>query len=212
MKTRLLIPLFVSLLVPGLSYAAKGKKNKKTAPTPATTSLTEPLKTYDANGNGKIDTDEAAAVKKAFGENPKGPLAALDKNSTGQLEDTEITPASSTASSKSSERPGKLLKQADKNRNTRIDPEEVAALQKSFDADPSGPLAKIDRNGNKKLDDKEIAKINERMGKGGKGKKGAAPAATTSSAASAASSGASASSAAKSVETVKPTEKPEAAK
>ena len=154
-------------------------------------------------------------MKKAFGENPKGPLAALDKNTNGQLEDAEITPASSGASGASAERPGRLLKKADKNHNQKIDPEEVAALQKSFDADPTGALARIDRNDNKKLDDKEIARINERMGKTGKGKKGAAPASTTTPSATGAtgstSAASSASAAAKSGETVKPAEKPEAA-
>lgn len=131
MKNRILIPLLVALIVPGFSFAAKGKKNKKSAP-PTAATLAEPLKTHDANGNGKIDSDEAAAVKKAFGENPKGPLAALDKNSNGQLEDAEITPASSTASAASGEKPGRILKKADKNRNQKIDPKKSLRCKKTL--------------------------------------------------------------------------------
>lgn len=210
MKTRILFSLLVSVLIPSFTFAAKPKKNKKATPSPAPAALPDSLKPHDANGNGKIDADESAAVKKAFADNPKGQLAALDKNGNGQLEDAEMTAATSSSSTATanSARPGKLLKRADKNRNKKLDPEEVADLQKSFDADPKGALAKLDRNGNKKLDDKEIAKINERMSKAGKGRESAAP---TSKSPTSSPTGTAAGTT-KDVETVKPAEKPDVAK
>jgi hypothetical protein len=75
----------------------------------------------------------------------------------------------------------KTMAKYDTNKNGKLDPDEVAALRKDFEADPKGALARFDTNKDGKLSDEEIAAIVPGSGKkagGGKKKGGSAPAAT----------------------------------
>jgi hypothetical protein len=77
---------------------------------------------------------------------------------------------------KAAGRPGKVLKDLDRNGDRQISGDEVDALKKQFAADPKGALARLDRNGDGKLDDDEIKALNARMarraeGNGGEKKK-----------------------------------------
>lgn len=69
-------------------------------------------------------------------------------------------------------RPGKALKEIDKNSNKQIDGDEIEALKKQFEAEPKGALANLDRDKDGKLGDKEIEGLNKRMAKQGEGKAG----------------------------------------
>ena len=51
------------------------------------------------------------------------------------------------------------IAQYDKNGNGIIDGDEVAAIQKAYEADKTGPLKAFDLNADGKLDDKEVAAI-----------------------------------------------------
>jgi Ca2+-binding EF-hand superfamily protein len=56
-----------------------------------------------------------------------------------------------------------LMKEIDKDRNHKIEGAEIEALKKKFETN-SRAFGRIDHNGNGKLDDDEIAKLNERLG------------------------------------------------
>jgi Ca2+-binding EF-hand superfamily protein len=84
MKRLVLALAATSLLLASASYAAKGDRQK---PTEAAAAL---LKKYDANANGKIDTDEAATVRSDFATTTDESFKALDKDHDGKLSDTEI--------------------------------------------------------------------------------------------------------------------------
>src|SRR3954469_22604135 len=48
------------------------------------------LAKYDANKNGKLDSEEIEAIRKDFATSPEGELKVFDKDSDGKLSDTEI--------------------------------------------------------------------------------------------------------------------------
>jgi hypothetical protein len=83
----------------------------------------------------------------------------------------------------------KALAKYDANKNGKLDPDEIVALRKDFDANPKGELARFDTNKDGKLSDEEIAAIvpgsgkkadkSDKTGKKG-GKKKADPAAAPS--------------------------------
>jgi hypothetical protein len=68
------------------SLLAGGNPEKKAAKK----AMKELMAQYDKNGNGVIDGDEVDAVKKAYTDNPTGPLKQFDTNNDGKLDDTEI--------------------------------------------------------------------------------------------------------------------------
>lgn len=73
-------------------------------------------------------------------------------------------------------RPGKVLRELDKNGNHQIDGDEADALKKRFESEPKGALARLDKNTDGKLDDDEVKALNARMSKHaekGAGKAGA---------------------------------------
>ena len=72
----------LSLAVASPAHAGKGEKKGKKGGA-------DILATYDKNGNGKIDADEAEALKKDFAAG-KPELKALDTNKDGVLSDEEI--------------------------------------------------------------------------------------------------------------------------
>src|SRR3954469_11629232 len=75
--------VLAGLLLPTLAFSARGQSRKRPAAEPAP-KLPEVLKTFDKNGNQKIDSDELADLQKTFSE-----LRKLDKNSNGELEVAE---------------------------------------------------------------------------------------------------------------------------
>ncbi len=83
----LTIALTAALALPSTSFAGKGKANKGAGKGQRPGQVVRGL---DKDGNHKIDGDEIEALKKAFTADPKGPLAALDKNKDSMLEDDEI--------------------------------------------------------------------------------------------------------------------------
>lgn len=84
MKRLLLVLAASSLLLAPAAHAAKGDRQK---PKEATAAL---LKKYDTNANGKIDTDEAAALRADFATTTDEALKALDKDHDGKLSETEV--------------------------------------------------------------------------------------------------------------------------
>ena len=70
------------------------------------------------------------------------------------------------------ERPGKTLRELDKNGNHQIDGDEVDALKKQFAAEQKSGLGRFDKNADSKLDDAEVKAINAVMAKRGEGKAG----------------------------------------
>ena len=77
--------LFLALLAP--AYAAKADRKKPAADNAANAAI---LKKFDTNANGKIDGDEAAALRKAFADGKDQTLKALDKDGDAKLSDEEI--------------------------------------------------------------------------------------------------------------------------
>ena len=75
----------LALAVPASVHAAKDPSKKA-----AKKELKEIMSQYDKNSNGSIDGDEVDVVKKAFADNPTGPLKRFDTNADGKLDDTEI--------------------------------------------------------------------------------------------------------------------------
>ena len=84
LRKSLLLLCVASLALPTASFAAKGEKGKKNK------EAMMAAKGYDANGNGMIDGDEAAAVQKAFEADKAGALKAFDTNADGKLDATEV--------------------------------------------------------------------------------------------------------------------------
>lgn len=66
----------------------------------------------------------------------------------------------------------KIVAKYDTNKNGKLDPDEIEALKKDFDANPKGDLAKLDTDKDGKLSDDEIAALTSaKKGKGAKNKK-----------------------------------------
>ncbi|MBI5774461.1 MAG: hypothetical protein HZA89_12045 [Verrucomicrobia bacterium] len=80
-----LIPILLGLALAGFvtsAQAAKGeKKNKRGGE--------DTFAKYDANSNGKLDTDEIETLKKDFASG-KEALKKLDLNGDGKLDDGEV--------------------------------------------------------------------------------------------------------------------------
>lgn len=195
----------------GYASAAKPEKRKPKLPPPSA-GLSEVLKPFDKNADGRIDGDELQAVRKTYSG-----LAKLDKNTNGEIDQTEV-PTPPPAKAKGAPDRGKRfggLRTADKNGNHKIDPDEVEGLQQALIASGGDLMAKIDRNKNGKLDTDEVSRINERLGKGhgAKGKKPSAAPTKTSNTPSTTSptpvEPAKSTEAAKPAETVKAAEKVE---
>jgi hypothetical protein len=55
----------------------------------------------------------------------------------------------------------KIVKEFDKNDNHRLDGDEVAAVQKSYEENPNGPLKEFDKNKDGKLEEREVLEIKE---------------------------------------------------
>lgn len=171
MKTTLL-PLFAAALLPAVALAAPDAKGKKR---PGAAQQDGPMadvfKTFDKNGDHKIDADELPALQKAFST-----LKSLDKNNNGEIELDEVEEPKAAVAG---DRKGRMLehfKQIDKNGNHKIDADEVEALQKLVTGGKI--MSRLDQNGNGKLEPGEVDRLNERLaqGFGGKGRPSTAPA------------------------------------
>ena len=93
MKNQIFLPAILALLslaAPSTVFAAKkeGKANKAEKK-----ARTEAVRHFDTNGDGKLEGDEAEAVRKSFAAEPNGPAKSLDADQNGQIEDVEITSA-----------------------------------------------------------------------------------------------------------------------
>src|SRR5205085_2850003 len=86
MKRILTLLSAVALTLVLISPAQAGKGNKAAAGDAP--KMGKILKTYDTNGDGKIDGAEAEALKKAFASDAS--LKGLDKDKDGKLSDEEI--------------------------------------------------------------------------------------------------------------------------
>lgn len=171
MKTTL-IPLFAAALLPAVALAAPDAKVKK-RPGAAQHDgpMAEVFKTFDKNGDHKIDADELPALQKAFST-----LKSLDKNNNGEIELAEVEKPQAPAAV---DRKGRMIqhfKEIDKNANHKIDADEVEALQKMVAGGKI--MSRLDQNGNGKLEPGEVDRLNERLarGFGGKGRPSTAPA------------------------------------
>ena len=86
-STHILLAAALAIAIPASVHAKDpankaGKEDKKAA--------RQAISQYDKNGNGKIDADEADALKTAFENDKTGPLKQFDTNNDGKLDDTEI--------------------------------------------------------------------------------------------------------------------------
>jgi hypothetical protein len=106
----LILALAAAFALPATSFAAKGKGKKGEA---ANRRSIHAVQSYDTNKNGQIDGDEVEALKKAFTADPKGALAFVDKNSSGTLEEDEI----SALNARLSKRAERLAKKGQKKNN-----------------------------------------------------------------------------------------------
>jgi len=75
-----------------------------------------------------------------------------------------LAPAASFAA-KADGPKAKIIAKYDVNKNGKLDPDEIAALKKDFDANPKGDLARLDTNHDGKLSDEEIAALTAGSGK-----------------------------------------------
>ena len=69
------------------------------------------------------------------------------------------------------DRPGKVLRGFDTNKNHEIDGAEIEAVRKAYEADKTGPLKRFDANNDGKIDDTEIAALKFGQRKAGKGER-----------------------------------------
>jgi len=155
-----------ALALPAFSFAADSAKSRPNRPQHAAAALDETLKPFDKNGNNQIDADELAAVQKAFSA-----LGKLDKNFNGEIEQSEVAVSAAPAGQARSEgmrtRFAEGFKKLDANGNHRIDPDEIATLEKMMAGGRGEMMKRLDQNGNGKLEESEIARLNERLEKGG---------------------------------------------
>lgn len=86
----------LSLLAPLSAWAAKSDTPKS--------SKAKLVEKYDANKNGKLDTDEMAQIKSDFLADPRGELKRLDTNQNGKLEDDEVSALINEKRAKAGER------------------------------------------------------------------------------------------------------------
>ena len=172
MKTTLL-SLFVTALLPAVALPAPDAKGKKRPGASAhhDGANAEVLKTFDKNGDHKIDADELPALQKAFST-----LKNLDKNSNGEIELAEVERPQAPVAADRRVRMLAGFKQVDKNGNHKIDADEVEGLQKMIAG--GKVMSRLDQNGNGKLEPGEVDRLNERLsqGFGGRGRPSATPA------------------------------------
>lgn len=160
----------MAALLPAIAFAAPRERGKKRPDTARQSGdLGETLKTFDKNENRQIDADELPALQKAFSA-----LKHLDKNSNGEIEQAEVD--AMKARSREAGR-GHMLagsRDADKNGNRKIDPEEVEGLQKALAGSPI--MSRLDQNGNGKLEPNEVERLNQRIAQGVRQRRGSTPA------------------------------------
>jgi hypothetical protein len=85
------------------------------------------LKKYDANGNGMLDPQEAAAKKAdAKAKRDAATVRKYDANGNGVLDPDEVAKETADAQTKHD---AAVLKKYDKNHNGVLDPDELAAKQ-----------------------------------------------------------------------------------
>jgi len=78
----------LALAIPAETFAKGGKKGKDK--TPLQQAIANALNLYDKDSNGAINGDEIVALRAAFAADKTGPLAPLDVNTDGTLDDNEI--------------------------------------------------------------------------------------------------------------------------
>ncbi len=167
MKPTLRIFIILAALLPVLASAAQADKTQKKRPGAAPSGdMAEALKPFDKNGNQQIDGDELAALQKTFGV-----LRKLDKNTNGEIEQSEVaqpkpSPASTGKGTRNHAFAG--IQKADKNGNHKIDADEIEGLQKLLVESGAKIMAKLDQNKNGKLEESEVAMLNDRIASRGK--------------------------------------------
>jgi Ca2+-binding EF-hand superfamily protein len=159
--------ILTAALVPALAFAAKDGKTRKRPSAEATPPVSEAVKSFDKNGNRLIDSDELAAMQKAFAE-----LKKLDRNGNGEIEASEVAPPKPAASPDRVARAMEGLKKVDKNGNGKIDGDEIEGLQKAMAG--GRIMQRLDQNGDGKLEAKQVARLNERLAQGGFSRRGSA--------------------------------------
>ena len=99
--TILILGVLLLGFTPPVSAAAGAKKGERARKRVEQRELSQAIRRFDIDKNGKIDGSERDAVRKWFAD-----IKALDKNSDGTLDDTEIDALKVPPSS----RPGKAGK------------------------------------------------------------------------------------------------------
>jgi hypothetical protein len=88
MKITHLLIAALALAVPASMHAADAAK--KEAKKEGRKGSKNIVALYDKNSDGKIDGEEAAALKKDFEADKAGPLKQFDTNADGKLDDSEV--------------------------------------------------------------------------------------------------------------------------
>ena len=93
---------------------------------------------FDANGDGKLDSTERAAMKQAREKRHAELLKKFDANSDGKLDDTEKAAMKQEHEARWIERHPKLVKKFDANSDGKLDDTERVALRKFRDERRAG--------------------------------------------------------------------------
>jgi len=126
-------------------------------PAKANGAIARAVKAFDADHNHVIDSSELESLNRALAAAPSGPLATLDSNGDGKIEQAEVAALHLWSAGQ------KYPRQFDADHNLKIEGDEAIALRREFDLETKGPLRALDKNHNSKLDDAEIAELNDRL-------------------------------------------------
>jgi hypothetical protein len=146
----------VALLVTAVSAVAD-EPGAAGSPAQSSGTIRRAVKVFDANHDRTIDSSELENLNRALVDAPSGPLAALDRNGDGKIDQSEVAALNLWSAGQ------KYPRQFDADHNHKIEGDEATALRKEFDLETKGPLRALDTNRNSKLDDAEIAEFNERL-------------------------------------------------
>jgi Ca2+-binding EF-hand superfamily protein len=162
------------LLVPAMSFAAKGDKKRNKSAHRHGNEQARALGMYDRNHNQEIDAEELSRMQGAFAA-----LKGLDKNTDGTIDATEVESVKLPAGHRGGDR-NSVMRKADANGNHKIDADEVEGLQKALAGNRM--MKRIDTNGDGKINEDELQGMNKRMGHGSKRGRSAAKTETSASA------------------------------
>jgi Ca2+-binding EF-hand superfamily protein len=159
----------VAALLPTVALAAPGGKRPPNSAAHHGGPMAEVLKSFDKNGNHRIDADELPALQQTYST-----LKNLDKNANGEI---ELAEAESPKTHGTDDRKGRMMagfKRVDKNGNHKIDSDEIEGLQKMLAGGKI--MSRLDHNSNGKIDPDELEHLNQRIAQGsGKGPSSSAP-------------------------------------